>query len=240
MRATAESTTLPLLDRRSDECMAEAKRGAPEDWSLALRYARVPFYPDDKLLLLYGHTLVFRLGLHIATERVLAGEPVLYVDGANTFDPFAVGRLARARRRQPRQVLAMIHVARAFSSHQVERLISDCLGAALDRYQARIAMLAGLFETFYDQTIPDHDAERLFGRMMNAIIRLTQQGYTLICLCPSAPILTHAGRQRFDQLRVRADRVLRVEEAQGVVRLRDHGLNDGRSWEIPRTLLTER
>jgi len=239
MCAIAESTTLPLLDRSSDEYGPEAKHGEA-GWSLALRYARVPFYPDDKLLLLYGHALVFRLGLHIATERLLAGEPVLYVDGANTFDPFAVGRLARARRRQPRQVLAMIHVARAFSSHQVERLISDCLGAALDRYQARIAMLAGLFETFYDQAVPEPEAEKLFGRMMNAIIRLTQQGYTIVCLCPSAPILTYAGRQRFDQLRVHADRVLRVQDEQGVVRLHDDGLSDGQSWEIPRTLFAER
>lgn len=240
MRATVESTTLPLLDRPGDEYTAETKHGASGDWSLALRYAQVPFYPDDKLLLLHGHALVFRLGLHIATERVLGGEPVLYVDGANTFDPFAVGRLARARRRQPRQVLAGIHVARAFSSHQIERLISDCLGAALDRYHSRIAMLAGLFETFYDQAVSDHSAEKLFGRMMNAIIRLTRQGYTIVCLCPSVPILTQAGRQRFDQLRVHADRVLRVQEGQGVVRLHDDGLNDGRSWEIPRTLLTER
>jgi len=76
--------------------------------------------------------------------------------------------------------------------------------------------------------------------MMNAIIRLTQQGYTIVCLCPSAPILTHAGRQRFDQLRVHADRVLRVQEEHGIVQLYDDGLNDGRSWEVPRTLLTER
>jgi len=240
MHATAESMTLPLLDHSSDADVPEMQHGSTGDWSLALRYAKVPFYPDDKLLLLYGHALVFRLGLHIVTERVLAGESVLYVDGANTFDPFAVGRLARARRRQPRQVLAMIHVARAFSPNQVERLISDCLGAALDRYQARIAMLAGLFETFYDQTVSDQNAEKLFGRMMNAIIRLTQQGYTIVCLCPSAPILTDAGRRRFDQLRVHADRVLRVQEEHGIVQLHDDGLNDGRSWEVPRTLLTER
>ncbi|MDF0677538.1 MAG: hypothetical protein P0120_24845 [Nitrospira sp.] len=240
MRASVESTTLPLLDRRSGECARETTRDASGDWSLALRYASVSFHPSDKLLLLYGHALVFRLGLHIVTERVFAGEPVLYVDGANTFDPFAVARLARAGRRRPRQVLAMIHVARAFSSHQVERLVSDCLGAALDRYHARIAMLAGLFETFYSQAVPSHDAARLFDRMMNAITRLTQQGYTIVCLCPSAPILTQAGRQRFDQLRVRADRVLRVQEEQGVVRLQDASLHDGRSWEIPRTLFAER
>lgn len=238
MRAAAESTMLPFLDRSNTEVMTEANRGASEDWSLALRYARVPFYPNDKLLLFYGHAIVFRLGLHIVTERVLAGEPVLYVDGANTFDPFAVGRLARARRRQPRHVLAMIHVARAFSPHQMERLVADCLGAALGRYQARIAMLAGLFETFYDQALPDYEATRLFGRMMSAIDQLTQQGYTIMCLCPSAPILTRSSRQHFDQLRVRADRLLRVKEEQSVVRLQDDRQGDARSWEIPRTLFT--
>jgi hypothetical protein len=208
-----------------------------QDWFLALRHAQVPFHPNDRLLLLYGHPLVFRLGLYAATERVLAGEPVLYLDGANTFDPFVIGRLARAHRQQPRKVLSMIHIARAFTCHQMERLVSDCLASALDRYQSRLAILSGLFDTFYDQAIPEQEASRLFGRMMEAAKRLTQQGYILLCLCPPAPILTRTSRRCLDQLRVQADRVIRVQEEQGLVRLEEEGSELGRSWEVARTAL---
>jgi hypothetical protein len=167
----------------------------------------------------------------------MAGEPVLYLDGANTFDPFVIGRLARSHRRQPRTVLSMIHVARAFTCHQMERLVSDCLDAALDRYRARIAILSGLFETFYDQAIPEQEALRLFGRMMESLTRLTQHGYRLLCLCPPAPILTRTSRRCLDQLRGRADRVIRVHEEQGTVRLEEEGGTSGQTWEVAKTAL---
>jgi hypothetical protein len=240
MRAVAETARLPFSDRRSQEPVSRVERDAVRDWFLALRHAQVPFHPDDRLLLLYGHPLVFRLGLYAATERVLAGESVLYLDGANTFDPFVIGRLARAHRQQPRKVLTMIHVARAFTCHQMERLVSDCLAAALDRYQARIAILSGLFDTFYDQAVPEQEALRLFGRMMEGVKHLTQQGYTLLCLCPPAPILTRTSRRCLDQLRGQADRVIRVHEAQGLVKLEEEGRQAGQSWEVARSVLEYR
>ena len=240
MRAIAETTRLPFSDRRDKESEPRAERDAPQDWFLALRHAQVPFHPDDRLLLLYGHPLVFRLGLYAVTERVLAGEPVVYLDGANTFDPFVIGRLARVHCRQPRKILTMIHVARAFTCHQIERLLSDCLATALDRYQARIAVLSGLLDTFYEEAVPEQEAMRLFGRMMEATARLTQQGYTLLCLCPPAPVLTRTSRRCLDQLRGQADRVIRVHEEQGLVKLEEEGAATGQSWEVARTALEAR
>ncbi|BCA53030.1 hypothetical protein W02_01700 [Nitrospira sp. KM1] len=240
MRAVAETTELPFADRQNDEAIGHGLSRETQDWFLALRHARVPFYPQDRLLLLYGHPLVFRLGLHAATERVLAGEPVIYLDGASTFDPFVIGRLARVHRRQPRQILNMIHVARAFTCHQMERLVSQCLDGALDRYQARIVMLSGLLDTFYEQTVPEPEASRLFARIMETMTRLSQQGITLLCLCPPAPILTNAGRRCLEQLRAQADRVIRVQEEHGLVQLHDEGSADGQSWEVARAALIER
>lgn len=237
MRATVEMTTLPFIDRPIRRSRGQARIEPQNDWFLALRHAQVPFHPNDRVLLLYGHQLVFRLGLYAATERVMVGEPVLYLDGANTFDPFVIGRLARAHRRQPRAVLSMIHVARAFTCHQMERLVSECLDAALDRYGANIAILSGLFETFYDQAVPEQEALRLFDRMMESVNKLAQRGYRLLCLCPPAPILTRASRRCLEQLRRRADLVIRVQEEQGLVTLKEEGRASGQTWEVARTAL---
>jgi hypothetical protein len=209
----------------------------PRDWFLALRHAQIRFHPDDRLLLFYGHSLVFRLGLYAAGERVLAGEPIVYLDGAHTFDPFFIARMARAHRRQPRALLSMIHVARAFTCHQLERLVSNCLMSALERYQSRIAILSGLFDTFYDQAMPEQEAMRLFGRIMDAGHKLAQQGFTLLFLCPQAPMLTRASRRCLEQIRGQADRAIRAEEAQGLVTLHDEGDTTGKQWEFPRTVL---
>jgi hypothetical protein len=212
-----------------------SSRRQEHDWFLGLRHAQIRFAADDRLVLIYGHPLVFRIGLYAAAEHALAGEPVVYLDGAHTFDQCFIGRMARAHRRQPRALLTMIHVARAFSCHQLERLMSDCLMTALDRYQARLAILSGLFDTLYDQTVPEPEAMRLFGRMMQAGHKLAQQGYTLLLLCPQAPMLTRPSRRCLDQLRGQADRVIRVEENHGLVKLRDEAEQSGHSWEIPRT-----
>lgn len=240
MGATAETTELPFPERRIDDTMEKSGHESNKDWFLALRHVRVPFHPSDRLLLLYGHPLVSRLGLFAATERVLAGEPVVYLDGANTFDPFVIGRLARAHHKQPRKVLAMIHVARAYTGHQLERLMSDCLGAALDRYEARLAVLSGLIDTFYDKAMPEQEALRLFGRMMEAIARLTQQGVTVLCLCPPKPVLTPIIQRCLYQVRSQADRVIRVQESSGIVRLEEEGRKAGESWEVVRSVLEQR
>jgi hypothetical protein len=237
MRAPAETTGLPFPDGRYHHVARQGSYEVSQDRFLALRHARVPFHPNDRLLLLYGHPLVFRVGLYAATERVLAGEPVLYLDGANTFDPFVVGRLARAHHKHPRKILTMIHVARAFTCHQMARLVSDCLASALDRYQARLAVLSGLLDTFYDGAVPEQEAWRLFSRMMEAISRLTWQGYTLLCLCPPAPVPTRTSRRCLERLRRQADRVIRVVENQGLVRLEEEGDEPGRSWETTHSVL---
>lgn len=206
--------------------MEPMRHGAQEpgnEWFPVLRHARLPWRPEDRLLVLYGHLLVLQLGLYAATDRALAGEPVVYLDGANAFDPFVIGRLARAHRRPPRKVLNLIHVARAFTCHQMERLVSDCLAEALDRYQARVAVLSGLFETLYDEVVRDREVARLWSRMRESIHRLTQRGYTVLCLCPPAPALVRGGRPCLDQLRRQADRAIRVREEQGVVHLEDEG-----------------
>ena len=237
MHAGMETAELPFVERQRHTPTLRGRRRPVRDGFVALRHAQVTVHSDDRLLLLYGHPLVYPVGLYAATERVLDGDPVVYLDGANTFDPFLMEGLVRAHRRQPGTVLTMMHVARAFTCHQMERLVSDCLGAALERYQARMAVLSGLFDTFYDQAVPEQEALRLFGRMMEAIQRLAKQGYTLLCLCPQAPILTRHGRRCLDQLRGQADRVISLHEAQGMIRFEEETRGVARSWEVARSLL---
>lgn len=237
MNSALNTAELPFIGHQNQASASRSPQALSQDWFLSLRHAQIPFHADDRLLVLYGHPLVYRLGLHVATERVLAGEPLIYLDGANTFDPFVVGRLARAHQRQPRAILGMIHVARAYTGLQMERLLCDCLVSALDRYQTRMAILSGLLDTVYDHTVPESEALRTFHRLINAIQRLTQQGYTLLCLCPPAPVLTRTSHRCLDQLRGQADRVIRVHEEQGLVKLEEEGEAVGHSWEIARTAL---
>jgi hypothetical protein len=79
---------------------------APRHLLAELRRSAVSTDQPKGLVLLSGPPSVYRLGLCATVDRALAGEPVLYLAGANVFDPFLVGRLARASRATPAHVLA--------------------------------------------------------------------------------------------------------------------------------------
>src|SRR5206468_9538894 len=119
-----------------------------------LRRSPLHLERQNGLVLLSGHPAVFRLGLCVATDRALAGDPVLYLDGANVFDPFLIGRLARAGGAAPNAVLGRIHVSRAFTCHQMARLVTERLACALRTYHARLIILSGLLRHFMMKQCP--------------------------------------------------------------------------------------
>jgi hypothetical protein len=207
MEVRADAAQLPLIS-----VGRLSRRLSP-----ALHHARVSWNPNDRLTVLSGHPLASRVALHLVADRAMAGEPVVYLDGAHTFDPFFIGRLARGRRQQPRKVLAMIHVARAFTALQMERLLSNCLAGALERYQARIAVLSGLVETLSDETLSERDVARLSDRMLESIGHLTQQGVSLLCPCPAVPRSAAPAHRLFAGLCSTADRCIRLHDVQGEV-----------------------
>jgi hypothetical protein len=238
MNAIANNSCLPFPNLRSEEPRRPSRRQTDRDWIAALHRARIPFHHDDGLTVVHGHPLLIRLGLYSVVERVLSGEPVIYLDATSTFDPFFVGRLARAQRQQPRKVLSMIHVARAYSIRQMDRLLSDCLSEALHRYGARLAVVSGLFETIYGRTAPDQEVPRLFSRMTEALIRLKAQGgAALLCLCPSPATLAPSNRPYWERLRSQADRIYVVKEEERMVGIAEEGTDIAGTCQVERCVL---
>lgn len=176
----------------------------------------VPLNPSDRLTVLYGHPAASRIASQVLVDRALSGQPVVFLDGIHAFDTFIIGRLARSRQ-QHRKALAMIHVARAFSARQLERLMSQCLVGALERYQARTAVISGLLETLCADGLTDHEVRRLTDRMTESVGHLTLQGFSLLCPCPSVPMPTAPAHRLFTTLRSMSNRCIHVYEVQGNV-----------------------
>lgn len=204
----------------------------------AIRHGLVPLSREDGLMLLYGSPAVLSLGLYAAADRALAGEPVVYLDGANAFDPFVISRVARTHGVRPQKLLTAIHVARAFTCHQMERLVSDCLASALDRYQARVAILSGPLESFYDEAVPAEEATRLLRRMIPALHKLAAKGIRVLCLCPNTSPQHQSRYGLLMQLQAAATRLIRVEEVDGMVRLDEETTGSPHQWEIPQAVLS--
>ena len=209
---------------------------APCHLLAALRRSAVSTDQPKGLVLLSGPSSVYRLGLCAAVDRALTGEPVLYLAGANVFDPFLVGRLARASRVAPAHVLQQIHVSRAFTCHQMVRLVTDCLPSALRTYEARFVILAGPLDTLYDQSVPEPEAMRLFRAMTEALQHMADQTTQVLCVSPLAPPES-GGRSRFvAALRAQARRAIDLREAEDGLWLQEEGGPEPRRWMIPRLL----
>ena len=171
--------------------------------------------PSDGLTVLYGHPVVSRIVLQALVNRALTGHPVVYLDGAHTFDALLIGRLARSRRQQSRKALAMIHVARAFSARQLERLMSHCLAGALDRYQASTAVISGLLETLSADGLTTDEVDRMADRMIESVRHLTLHGFSLLCPCPFVPMPVAPAHRLFTTLRSISRHCIQVYEEQG-------------------------
>src|SRR3990172_621482 len=67
-----------------------------------------------------------------------------------------------------REALSRIRVSRAFTCHQMEALLSHRLPGALSRFDARLALVLGLPETFADADVPYAEACRVFRDCLGA------------------------------------------------------------------------
>jgi len=121
-----------------------------------------------------------RLALRALARPLLAGEPVVAVDGGNRFDPYEIGKAERALGGSGEVALSRILISRAFTCHQMEALLARRLGSALDRSGARIAVVFGLPETFTDADVPFAEACRVFRNCLSALRRLAAGGARVV------------------------------------------------------------
>ena len=172
----------------------------------------------NRVILLVGPALVLDLGTALAGRAALAGHRVLYLDGANAFDPYIAARMAREASLDARTVLSRLFISRAFTCHQFETMVADRLEASLRRYRPGLVMISGWGHLFHDENVPLKEAMRLLESTACAVRRLSERG---------APVLaTHADGPQVPRPRPveaclarAATAVIRVAHAEGLIRL---------------------
>jgi hypothetical protein len=127
------------------------------------------------------------LSLRALARPLLQGEAVVAVDGGNRFDPYEIGKAARALGRDGKEALSRIRVSRAFTCHQMEALLVRKLPFALARYDAGLAVILGLPETFRDADVPYPEACRLFRNCLSALRRIAREGIRVVVVGRAEP-----------------------------------------------------
>lgn len=103
------------------------------------------------------------------------GSDVIFIDGGNCFDAYAVSEYAIEHRIDPKLALSRIHVSRAFTYFQLASLLIEKLPSALMRYNSTFAIVSNITELFEDPEIKDkQEAYRIFQRMLRSLTAVTE------------------------------------------------------------------
>lgn len=158
----------------------------------ALNRWLAPLKPG-RAALLWGEPLR-PLAAAAAAWGVTRGAPVFVVDGANRFDPYGLVREARSRSLDYKEALSRVKVARAFTSHQLVRLLQEELARELT--PGGLALLLGPVSLFYDEQVPLKERRRLFQELVDTLTLIKARAPILLLqpLLPRGATNRHFGR----------------------------------------------
>jgi len=144
--------------------------------------------PRGELIAFRGERGLFALGHYLLAWRIVQEESVVLVDGANLIDLPLILRLTRGLQTDARTLLSRIHLSRAFTVHQLEAVIGDRLEAAMEKFQSRLCFVSGLLDPFHDEDVPQWEAARIFGRVLEKLRALADRGRRIVVLAPDPPV----------------------------------------------------
>jgi len=160
---------------------------------MPLMHYLAPLKPGRGVLLWGGHLRA--LTAAAAVWGVARQAPVWVVDAANRFDPYQLVREATARKIPPQEALTRVRVARAFTSHQLLRLLTETFPAMPE--PGSLVLVLGPVSLFYDEQVPLRERRRLFQDLVRLLARI-KAGSALLLLQPLLP--RAAANQHFGRL----------------------------------------
>lgn len=145
-----------------------------------------PGFQRGDFAVLFGHSLckmlTFRLSVRCQLPRRKGGlsSTVVFVDGGNTFDPYAVSATAREYGLEPESVLEKIFVSRAFTAYQLTALIFEKLEEALKRYNSKLVVISDIAGLFLDRDVPKIEGRDLFFKMTQHLLNLASRRQVIV------------------------------------------------------------
>jgi hypothetical protein len=160
------------------------------------------FAPGD-FAVLHGSASVVSLCSLICVKAQLPAQldglntDVIFVDGANTFQPYQIARLAKVHQMDPKKVLDHILLTRTFTAYQMTKLILQNLEEEIKRSNAKLVIISDIVATFLDDDIHNEEAKKIYNQIITKLSIIAKQYQTIII----ATHLPHKGSQRDDYLK---------------------------------------
>jgi len=186
-----------------------------------------PFERGKITLVDSGSNFVFHLTTLLCVRAVMEGHEVVFLDGGNSVDPHGMVAIGKRAGLTREEVLPRVHVARAFTCHQMTTLILDILDRKIEGTRAGMAVLACLPEMFLDEDVDVGEAHQLFQRSMRSIRRTVAEHEVVGLMTNAGLAKLHRRKSIRRELYEGADRVVRIAHGKGGVLI--HRLDTGTS-----------
>ncbi|KXA93042.1 hypothetical protein AKJ65_06730 [candidate division MSBL1 archaeon SCGC-AAA259E19] len=112
---------------------------------------------------------------HLLSARQLSDQgeespgTVLWLDGANSFNPYRIARIARSGGKTPDEVLESVYISRAFTCYQMSSLVLEKSSGAIEKHDPQLLIITGIPSLFYHSDIPRDEAEKALDPLLEAL-----------------------------------------------------------------------
>ncbi len=119
--------------------------------------------------------------LHLLCVRAVSqfDEEVVWIDGGNTVDPYAISSLCKRLRLDKREILSRVNVSRAFTAYQLVTLIDEKLEEQVDRSMPSTIIVSSITDMFLDKDMKWMESHQLLRRCIEDVSRITKDHETI-------------------------------------------------------------
>jgi hypothetical protein len=136
-----------------------------------------PGFGIGDFAVIYGHspsikalTLLLSVRCQLPIDEGGLNSTAIFLDGGNTFDPYAISAIAQQYGLDPHATLERVFVSRAFTAYQLSALVLETLENALKQYRSKLVLISDVTTLFLDRDVPTKEAMGVFNK---AMIRLS-------------------------------------------------------------------
>lgn len=152
--------------------------------------------------------------LHLLCVKAVAelDEEVVWIDGGNSVDPYALSALCKRMRIDRRDVLSRVNISRAFTAYQLVTLIDERLEEEVGESSPAMVIVSSLTDMFLDKDMKWMEAYQLLRRCAEDIRRVTRDYETISLVTDRTPGHVPRNERMLNLLRAESDAVVSVKE----------------------------
>lgn len=133
-------------------------------------------------------------------------QDVIYIDGGNSLNPYALTTYCRKYRVKSKRVLSKIKISRAFTAYQLSTLIDDKLEKIAG--DASLVVVSRILDLLIDENVKRKEANKILERGIKKIIEITKNRNLISIITNYKSFRNYSFRKILYQ---NADKIVRIE-----------------------------